>query len=110
MTTNDVQQLESQDWSELRRVLEAEAEALNARLAELTGPVDSNLDQPDEPHTRAVLAENTRRSLAEVTQALRRIEEGRYGRCEECDKPIPRERLEALPHARYCVPCQSKKS
>jgi RNA polymerase-binding transcription factor DksA len=43
--------------------------------------------------------------LADATAALARIEQGTFGRCEGCDKPIARARLDALPYARYCVRC-----
>src|SRR3979411_686976 len=43
------------------------------------------------------------RVLREVEDALRRIEAGSYGVCQECDEPISRKRLEALPWAKYCV-------
>jgi RNA polymerase-binding transcription factor DksA len=41
--------------------------------------------------------------LEEVEEALRRLEDGSYGRCEECGTEIPDERLELMPAARYCV-------
>ena len=44
--------------------------------------------------------------LTDVDGALRRIETGRYGRCEECGGEIDPFRLEALPWARRCLPCQ----
>lgn len=40
--------------------------------------------------------------------ALRLMERGEYGRCRQCGEPIPEERLEALPQATLCVPCQSQ--
>jgi len=45
-------------------------------------------------------------SLYEINEALRRIELGTYGMCELSGKPIPKERLEAIPWARYTVECQ----
>ena len=41
-----------------------------------------------------------------IDEALRKIEAGEYGDCEECDEPINPERIEALPHARFCIACQ----
>ena len=49
-------------------------------------------------------------ALAEVTaidRALEKIAAGSYGVCEKCGDAIPRERLEALPHAALCVRCKS---
>lgn len=45
--------------------------------------------------------------LADVDHALRRLDEGTYGTCEACGKPIPDERLEAMPAARFCVEDQA---
>lgn len=41
-----------------------------------------------------------------IDEALDRIETGDYGICLSCDGEIPPKRLNALPWARYCVPCQ----
>ena len=49
------------------------------------------------------LEENSERVLAEIDAALRRIEDGTYGICERCGKPIGEERLEALPWATLCI-------
>lgn len=44
----------------------------------------------------------------EVTAALAKLDAGSYGRCDGCGRPVPEERLAALPWATRCVPCQSK--
>jgi len=44
-------------------------------------------------------------SLREIDAALRRINEGTYGTCERCGRPIAKARLEVVPHARICVKC-----
>lgn len=46
--------------------------------------------------------------LAEVERALQRIDEGAYGTCEACGRPIGDERLEAQPYARFCVEDQQQ--
>lgn len=43
--------------------------------------------------------------LAEIDAALERVARKSFGRCEGCQKVIPRARLNALPYARYCVAC-----
>ncbi len=50
---------------------------------------------------------NQRRLLDEVKQALKRLDEGTYGRCSTCGHPIPEKRLEALPWATRDVVCVS---
>ena len=54
------------------------------------------------------LLENEDEILQLVREALLRIDDGSYGTCDGCEEPIPVRRLEALPYAGYCVPCQSK--
>ena len=49
------------------------------------------------------LEENSTRVLAEIDAALQRIDEGTYGLCVKCGKPIGVERLEALPWATLCI-------
>ncbi len=52
------------------------------------------------------LASNEQQSLNSIDEALRKIDEGTYGICEECSKPITQKRLLAVPHARFCIKCQ----
>ncbi len=49
---------------------------------------------------------SARQAVADTAQALRRMAAGSYGTCERCTAAIPLQRLEVLPHARFCVPCQ----
>lgn len=58
--------------------------------------------------TNLALRSNSQDLLAQVDAALRRIDEGKYGICERCGKPINPERLEALPYATYCITCQAE--
>src|SRR5262252_3963293 len=46
--------------------------------------------------------------LREIGDALRRISQGSYGVCAECEEPISTKRLDAVPWARYCVTCQEE--
>jgi DnaK suppressor protein len=46
------------------------------------------------------------KTLRTVDTALRRLESGEYGRCDDCLKSIPPARLQALPFADLCVLCQ----
>lgn len=41
-----------------------------------------------------------------VAAALRRIDEGTFGRCQRCGRPIARQRLQAIPYAPYCIDCE----
>lgn len=44
--------------------------------------------------------------LHDINVALEKIKNGKYGRCEKCGKPIPKERLKVAPEARFCLKCQ----
>lgn len=51
------------------------------------------------------LMANDEGTLAEVEAALERIEDGSFGQCEECQKPIKKTRLNAIPYASLCIEC-----
>ena len=54
------------------------------------------------------LQENSEQVLAEIDDALKRIEDGTFGTCRSCGKPIAPERLEAMPWATQCIDCKRK--
>jgi DnaK suppressor protein len=53
------------------------------------------------------LGERESQMVADIDQALLRMDEGAYGICVRCGKPIEERRLEALPTARYDAACQA---
>jgi DnaK suppressor protein len=53
------------------------------------------------------LGERESQMVADIDQALLRIQEGSYGKCARCGKLIDERRLEALPTARYDAACQA---
>ena len=55
------------------------------------------------------LAAKLEEALAEVDNALEKLDAGSYGVCEECGKEIAPARLEAKPEARLCIDCASKR-
>jgi DnaK suppressor protein len=64
-----------------------------------TSNVDRELD--------LVLSAQARSAILEIDRAMVKIEAGTYGRCEQCGRPIPQARLQALPYASLCVACKS---
>jgi DnaK suppressor protein len=54
------------------------------------------------------LLESQGHTLLEIDEALERIDNGTFGTCEECGKTLPKGRLSAMPHARFCVACASE--
>lgn len=74
----------------------------------------SNADDEHDPEGSTIAYERAqltavlaaaRRHLADVDDALARLDAGAYGFCERCGGPIPPERLAARPFARTCVGC-----
>jgi RNA polymerase-binding protein DksA len=55
------------------------------------------------------LATNERKILYELDDALKKIDEGTFGICEDCRRLITKTRLKAVPFARLCVKCQEKR-
>lgn len=110
--------MEQDELSSIRASLEAERDRLQHQLEELGAPTGSSVDfSVDEGFADSgqataeraevlSLVEELRSMYGEVLGALERIEAGTYGTCENCGKPIPIERLEALPTARLCVDCK----
>ena len=65
-----------------------------------TATYDRELDQS--------LEEGAQQTLDAIKDALRTIEDGSYGTCEVCGRPIAPERLAAMPWARLCIDDQRK--
>ena len=99
----------------LRAGAEAESETLARDLAALfAASRDSNADDEHDPEGATVgferaqltaLLAAARERIAEVDDALRRLDAGSYGVCEGCGRPIAAARLEARPFARHCMAC-----
>ena len=87
-----------------------EDNALNKDLSKTTSmPNDmaelgsSNFDQ----EFTLSLLESEKDALNQIDAALKRIEDGSFGRCEVCNALIPKARLQAIPYAALCVCCAS---
>jgi DnaK suppressor protein len=113
----------SPDLSAARRALEAERRRLEAVADDVpapavggdddsgSGPELSGVDQhPADTGTETqnqeqnlAVGESIRDALAEVDAAFARIDDGTYGLCTACGRPIAAARLEALPATRFCL-------
>lgn len=89
-----------------RDLLEEQFHQHTGQLSELTVCTQRSDRGGYDDDTLLGLVRSSRRALADTAAALRRMAEGTYGTCEHCAGNIPLERLEALPHARFCAPCQ----
>lgn len=97
---------------DVRDGLEAEANQLRERLAELEtdeSPLAYDENFADSGQVAAEQGENLalaaqlRDQLDDIERALSKLEDGTYGICEICGDPISEARLEAIPAARFCI-------
>ena len=76
-----------------------------------TNDVGDLADQAGDERNREVsflLNGRSKANLMAIEEALKKIEEGTYGICEECDDEIVPGRLKAMPLAKLCLACQSR--
>lgn len=106
----------------IREELVSEREGLVAQVEDLDAEADVNNwreggfdDDPAdagsasfERETAQSLSNHARKLLQEIDDALRRMDAGTYGVCENCGERIEPERLEALPYARLCLECKRR--
>jgi RNA polymerase-binding transcription factor DksA len=80
---------------------------------------DTNADDEHDPEGATIAFERAqlaalltaaRQRLADIDEALRLVDEGRYGQCEVCGQPIAAERLAVRPTARTCVGCAARRA
>jgi RNA polymerase-binding transcription factor len=112
------------DLTKMKTRLEAKREELRINIAGLTeanpvpadpigagtGPQDFEevaVDFLETQQEQSILV-NEQALLTEVLHALKRIDDGTYGKCENCGKPIPEKRLEAIPWAARDIKCEEE--
>lgn len=114
--------MDGKQLDDARALLEAEKEAVDRQLldhgVELEGDENISVGSHEgfadsaqvtaERSQQITLVEQLRARRADVLVALRKIDEGTYGKCESCGRDIPIERLEAVPAATLCVSCKQQ--
>lgn len=73
--------------------------------------VGDSIDQAADSSARELLFElnhGERQRLENIESALKKIEQGRFGMCENCGDRIIKKRLKAVPYARFCIKCKAK--
>jgi DnaK suppressor protein len=97
-----------------RQLAEVEEESFTGTQSELTGDGGVNDDFADagsatfDRENALSIRNNIRDLIDQVTRAIARIDEGTYGTCERCGRPIDAARLKALPHALLCMDCKRR--
>jgi DnaK suppressor protein len=107
----------------LKARLENERKRLNGELEQLKSTVrpaderregspfgkrEEEATESFELERRLTLEKRLRDQLADVERALKKFEDGSYGLCDNCGKPINPQRLEALPQATLCLECKAR--
>ncbi len=98
----------------LNSMLEETQQKGDSTIEDLTGnselfadPADRATAESDRSFTLRI-RDRERRLIRKINEALQRIEEGRYGECEECGEDIGVPRLKARPVTTLCINCKSR--
>lgn len=106
-------ELETERASAVDELREYGADPTSEKVDRIKGIDDNFADSAAataERNEALAFIEKARERLAEVDEALERMDEGSYGTCAECGKPIPEARLEARPLSIRCVDCAAKRA
>jgi len=90
--------------SEVTRKVRTESDTLKFEIGDIYDIASSERER----ELSLILGDRDREKLAEIDDALERLNDGTYGICEECGEPIGEGRLRAMPFTRVCVECKSK--
>jgi DnaK suppressor protein len=88
-------------------VLQGERPAPEDGPSNVPDPSDAGANLSETERTAAVL-HSAQQQRGNIVAALTRVQDGTYGDCVDCGKPVPDGRLEARPDASRCVACQAK--
>ena len=97
-----------------RQLAEIEAASSDSTRSDRAGEIGADSDFADagsatfERERELSIQNNMRDLIDQIGRALNRIDEGLYGICERCGKPIDAARLRALPHALLCMDCKRR--
>ena len=112
------QVIKSERVDVLRRMLEERRTEIHDKLRAIREDVPAAQDEVRDAEEQSVtdfaremefaLMEMKAQTLVRIDEALRRVDEGTYGTCAECEQDIAAARLKALPFAVRCVECQAR--
>lgn len=108
MSRRELNRFLDEERDRLHKAIETQQELTRPGIHQVGDDADQALSQVDQGKHRAVVG-HLRQVLSQVEAARERLAAGTYGICTDCERPIPSERLQALPYATLCVHCQSKR-
>jgi DnaK suppressor protein len=107
---DDVRKRLEEERTELQRqAREIEESSFRTPQSELTGEVSFDEEYADagtatfERERDLSLTNNIKDLIEKIDHALERIDQGGYGLCERCGRPIEKARIKALPYATLCI-------
>jgi RNA polymerase-binding transcription factor DksA len=80
-----------------------------AKFEDMGRSEEDNAEEVEEYATKVSITETLEKNLKDTTDALEKIENGTYGKCENCSGEIRLERLQVYPAARICMKCSETK-
>tara|TARA_R110000868_G_scaffold10313_28_gene50834 strand:+ start:3761 stop:4090 length:330 start_codon:yes stop_codon:yes gene_type:complete len=107
------------DVNSFKTRLEARLAVLTSKLSEIDGDLKEHGAEADFEERATEIAGDEvleglgiqgQKEIQQIRAALKRIEDGNFGICVQCDEDIPEKRLELLPHTPLCANCMSGKS
>ena len=118
-----MERMDRLDHEALKELLLQERERVFEEIAELDADLAKSLEETsgESPHDQHMaetaaatldreidltLQGNARATLTKIERALHKLDEGTYGQCDKCGKPIGEGRLEIAPYATLCVECK----
>ena len=99
--SGDIEHLEGDSLNKSQRDASGDLSGYSLHIADMA---TDNFDR----EFNLDLASTEQGKLNLIVDALQKMDEGTYGNCEVCEKPIPQKRLVAVPWARFCIKCQSE--
>ncbi|HYB91288.1 MAG TPA: RNA polymerase-binding protein DksA [Candidatus Binataceae bacterium] len=110
--------MRQRDLKLFRKLLQERKRDILDEAGRAVGAMNNGAEEPyADPTDRAALEsdrnfllrmrDRDRKLLTKIEEAVARIEDGTYGRCEACDGEIGIERLRARPVTTFCISCKS---
>ena len=97
--------------SEIKHIARENLKSQREASGDLSGYSYHPADMASDSYERELsfnIASGEQEIVYEIDEALKRIKEGKYGKCVDCGKNIPAKRLKAVPYTICCIQCQSK--